>query len=94
MLARWNCALAMLLLVAAVNAQQASQETTKWYPAVPTTVHDGDAQAMKSIMNLEPMPMVAPIFIEDGQTSSSIVIVNNSAINAGATVSIRDRASG
>jgi len=35
------------------------------------------------------MPLVAPIFIEDANTSSSLVIVNNSAINAGATITVR-----
>ncbi len=47
---------------------------------------------MKDIVTLETAPLVAPIFIEDGETSSSIVIANNSAIPAGATVTIRSLA--
>jgi hypothetical protein len=38
---------------------------------------------------MEMLPQVAPIFVENGKTSSSLVIVNNSAINAGATISVR-----
>jgi hypothetical protein len=38
---------------------------------------------------MEPMPLVAPIFFEDGQVSSSLVIANSTAMPAGATITIR-----
>ncbi|HWG20815.1 MAG TPA: hypothetical protein VG225_09810 [Terracidiphilus sp.] len=39
---------------------------------------------------MAPMPMVAPLFLVDSDTSSSIIIANNSSIPAGATIEVRD----
>jgi hypothetical protein len=39
---------------------------------------------------MAPMPMVAPLFFVDSDTSSSIIIANNSSNPAGATIRVRD----
>jgi hypothetical protein len=38
---------------------------------------------------MESMPLVAPLFVEDGKTSSSLVVANSTALKAGATISVR-----
>lgn len=62
----------------------------KWFPASPIGVQSGSTTGAQTEM--EPMPLVAPIFIEDAKTTSSLVIANNSAINAGATITVRSLA--
>ena len=70
----------------ALTAQQL-QGYPKWFPASPIGVQTSATPAAQTEM--EPMPLVAPIFLEDAKNSSSLLIANNSAINAGATITVR-----
>jgi hypothetical protein len=60
---------------------------TDWFPPNPVGFQSSSAPATQT--ELQPMPLVAPIFFEDGQTSSSLVIANSTAMSAGATVTVR-----
>lgn len=57
------------------------------YPA--TSIDAQSTVGRTPLTEMEPMPLVAPIFIEDGHTSSSLVIANSTAIGAGATITVR-----
>ncbi len=81
----------LVLLVASALAAQQQKNVTTYNPAHPIAAgggSNGTSLLTSGQGPLEPVIQVAPIFIEDGQTSSSLVIVNNSAVNAGATISI------
>jgi len=80
--------LSLTAVLAAQQSQPARTPTsTKWFPAGPIGTQSGSVPATQTEM--EPMPLVAPIFIEDGKTSSSLVIANSTAIIAGATITVR-----
>ena len=65
--------LSLTAVLAAQQSQPARTPTsTKWFPAGPIGTQSGSVPATQTEM--EPMPLVAPIFIEDGKTSSSLVI--------------------
>lgn len=78
--------LILLGIVPALIAQRSPTSSTH-FPAHPIGVQSSSTPATQTEM--EPMPLVAPIFIEDANNSSSLVIANNSAINAGATITVR-----
>jgi hypothetical protein len=86
MLPRWSLPLVAALLVTQLFAQQSSNNP-KTYPAWPIGYPNAPAGTIPTPS--EPMPQVAPIFIEDAKTSSSLVIINNSGVKAGATISVR-----
>jgi hypothetical protein len=90
------CPSPLIFLIALNAAQSLSAQqpqntgipaSAKWFQASPIGVQSSSTPMTQTEM--EPMPLVAPIFIEDATTSSSLVIANNSAINAGATIVIR-----
>ncbi len=87
MLSGRKVAFTITLLSSALTAQQQTQRTSQWFPATP--IGQPNAAPGTIATPMEMLPQVAPIFIEDGKTTSSLVIVNNSGINAGATISIR-----
>jgi len=75
-----------------LKAQQNTglQNSTR-YPAYPIGPHSNDDPEIKKMLS-ESLPLLAPIFVESDKISSSLVIVNNSAVYAGATISIRNLA--
>ena len=76
------------LFAGLVSSQLIAQQspTPTWYPA-----HSIGGSAAPSIpaIPMEMLPAIAPVFVEDGKTSSSLVVVNNSGIKAGATITVR-----
>lgn len=87
MLLRGKFGLAVVVLSTSLVAQQ-SETPPKFFPAVPIKAQSSSLASMQMPVDMESMPQVAPIFIEDGKTSSSVVIVNNSATNAGVAVMV------
>ena len=85
---RFATAMFLAAILPLLNAQQ-SVSSSRYYPAHPvlqTPPHD----KVSSSLIMEEMPLVAPLFIEDGEMSSDLVLVNNSAIDAGITISTRN----
>jgi len=87
--------LATLGRTAPLTAQQPQSTKpptkTDWFPASPVGSQSGSAPP-GSQMQVEPMPLVAPVFFEDGQTTSSLVIANSTVMPAGATITVRSLA--
>jgi hypothetical protein len=77
-----------LLLVSTSLAQNHHMVTETYYPAAST---NGDLPGQaSSMMGLR--PNIAPLFIEESKISSSLILVNGSALRAGAIVSVRNLA--
>lgn len=87
MLSGWKLCFAVCLFSPALVAQQTTHRTSQWFPATP--IANPSTAANTPATQSEMLPQVAPVFVEDGKTTSSLVIVNNSAISAGATISVR-----
>jgi hypothetical protein len=79
----WISAAYLSFFTAAVFAQQPTA-TTKYYPAKPLPGVQPPSGPMMA------MPSVAPLFIENGGMSSSLMLVNNASVSAGATITVRD----
>ena len=57
------------------------------FPAAP--IGTQNSRVATPLSDMEPMPLVAPIFIEDAGTTSSLVLVNSTSVSAGATITLR-----
>lgn len=82
----WKNILVAGLMSSSLFAQQTPKSV--WFPASPIGTPLAPAGTIATPMEM--LPQMAPIFVEDGDISSSLVIVNNSAIKAGATIQVRD----
>ena len=87
MLSGWKLGFTISLLAPALIAQQQSSGTSKWFPATP--IGNPNATAGTIPVSPEMLPQVAPVFVEDGTTTSLLIVLNNSAISAGAAISVR-----
>ncbi len=83
-IAVFPCALLHSLL-----AQQAPPVKSTYVPAHPIVQRAPLDRASSSLI-MEEMPLVAPLFIEERNMSSELVLVNNSSENAGSTISLRN----
>lgn len=85
MLKHLAVAVSVVLLTLCTVAQTSGNPptTTTFYPAKPLPGVVPPTQTMA-------MPAIGPLFIQTDQISSSLMLVNNAAVKAGATVSITD----
>jgi hypothetical protein len=76
--------LCFVLFAASLFAQQdQGKTTTTFYPAKPLPGVTPSPQTA-------PMPGAAPLFIQGDGFDSSLVVVNDASVNAGATITLRD----
>ncbi len=74
---------ALLCLTLSAFAQKASTTTTTYFPAKPLPGVTPPNQMMA-------MPAIGPLFLQNDQISSSLMLVNNAASSAGATITLRN----
>ena len=79
---RFASAFCVAAFLPILNAQQNVTQSSKYYPAHPV-LQTPPRDKVSSSLIMEEMPLVAPLFIEDGAMSSDLVLVNNSAIGCG-----------
>ena len=86
---RFASAFCVAAFLPILNAQQNVTQSSKYYPAHPV-LQTPPRDKVSSSLIMEEMPLVAPLFIEDGAMSSDLMLVNNSAIDAGITITTRN----
>ena len=84
----WGSRIFFALIASSLAAQQPANSSTKFYPAHRLGAANTSKVAMDTSSSSMAMPQVAPIFVEDDKSSTSVVVANDSAIPAGATVSV------